>query len=106
MKELIRPIITNNNEIIFHVYWYGNITRKHLLCINSYLKTQDLLKTKLWVWLDYKTSSTANINIIPKHKNIEIKKYIPDKEAKNTLFENNSYINRINVYSKCSYFYV
>ena len=27
----------NNEEIIFHVYWYGILSRKQLLCINSYL---------------------------------------------------------------------
>ena len=79
---------------IYHVYWYGNLTRKQLLCINSYLKTQDLKKTKLWVWLDYKTFTDKNINIIPKHNNIEIKKYTPTEEAKGTLFENNSHLNQ------------
>ena len=78
--------------IIFHVYWYGDISRKQLLCIKSYLKTQNLEKTKLWVWLDYKTFSNKNVDIIPKHKNIEIKKYIPNNEAKYTPFENKSFI--------------
>jgi len=75
------------------VYWYGNISRKQLLCIKSYLKTQNLEKTKLWVWLDYKTYTEKNINLIPKHQNIEIKKYVPNIEAKNTLFENKKFIN-------------
>jgi len=84
----------DNNIIIFHVYWYGDISRKQLLCINSYLKTQNLEKTKLWIWLDHKTFSNKNVEIIPKHKNIEIKKYIPNKEAKNTLFEKYSHLNQ------------
>jgi len=88
---------SDKNEItIFHVYWYGILTRKQLLCINSYLKTQDLEKTKLWVWLDYKTFIDTNLNLIPKHKNIEIKKYVPDSEAKGTLFENKKFINNEN----------
>ena len=54
----------DDDIIIFHVYWHGDISRKQLLCINSYLKTQNLEKTKLWVWLDYKTFSNKNVNII------------------------------------------
>ena len=30
------------NITVFHVYWYGTITRKQIASINSYLKTQDL----------------------------------------------------------------
>ena len=83
-----------DNIIIFHVYWYGNISRKQLLCIKSYLKTQNLEKTKLWVWLDYKTFTDKNVDIIPKHKNIEIKKYIPNNEAKNTPLEKYQHLNQ------------
>ncbi len=82
------------NPLFFHVYWYGKITRKQLLCIKSYLATQNLNKTKLIVWLDYKNGyNENNINIIPKHINIIIKKFIPDKLAKGTLFEGKHYIN-------------
>ena len=47
--------LQNNETVIYHVYWYGEINRKQICSINSYLKTQDLNNTKLWVWLDYKT---------------------------------------------------
>ncbi len=83
----------DDSIIIYHVYWYGYITRKQLLPIKSYLKTQDLKKTVLWVWLDFETYSEKNINLIPKHKNIVVKKYIPNNEAKNTFFENKKFIN-------------
>ena len=92
-KNKLNFYLDKDEITIFHVYWYGNLTRKQILCINSYLKTQNLEKTKLWVWIDYKTFTEENINLIPKHKNIEIKKYIPDIEAKETLFENNKHIN-------------
>ena len=85
----------DNEQIIYHVYWYGKLDRKQLLCINSYLATQNLNRTKLWIWLDYLTYSDSNKEIIPKHKNIEIKKYTPEQEAKETLFENKSFINEI-----------
>lgn len=93
-KNKLNFYLEKDETTIFHVYWYGNLDRKQILCINSYLKTQNLEKTKLWVWLDYKTFTEENINLIPKHKNIEIKKYIPDNESKGTLFENNKHINQ------------
>jgi len=75
------------------VYWYGILERKQICCINSYLKTQDLSNTELWVWLDYKTYELSK-NKVPKHDNIIIKKYIPDEESKGTLFEKNPYLNQ------------
>lgn len=95
-KNKLEYNLYKDEKTIFHVYWYGTLTRKQLLCINSYLKTQNLNKTKLWIWIDYKTYTEENINIIPKHKNIEIKKYTPDIEAKGTIFENKKFINNEN----------
>jgi hypothetical protein len=79
------------NITVFHVYWYGTITRKQIASINSYLKTQDLKKTELWIWLDYSCYDTQ-IHLIPNHQNIKIKKYEPLKESVNTLFENKTYL--------------
>jgi len=93
-KNKLNFYLDKDEITIFHVYWYGKLDRKQILCINSYLKTQNLSKTKLWVWLDYKTFTEENINLIPKHKNIEIKKYIPNEEAKGTLFEKNPHLNQ------------
>ena len=75
------------SKTIFHVYWHGKLNRKQLCCINSYLKTQDLSNTELWVWLDFLTYNKS-FSIVPKHKNIILKKYVPDIEAKNTPFRN------------------
>lgn len=83
-----------NNSFYFHVYWYGKLDRKQLLCIKSYLVTQNLEKTKLIIWLDYLNGyNDNNINLIPKHDNIIVKKYIPNELSKRTLFENKSFIN-------------
>jgi hypothetical protein len=76
---------------LFHVYWYGKITRKQIASINSYLKTQDLVNTELWVWID-DSWHDFQINLIPKHTNIKIKKYEPLKESVNTLFEKKQYL--------------
>ena len=47
--------LPENEKTIYHVYWYGTLGRKQILCINSYLATQDLKNTELWVWLDFET---------------------------------------------------
>lgn len=83
-----------NKPFYFHVYWYGKLDRKQLLCIKSYLVTQNLEKTKLIIWLDYLNGyNNNNINLIPKHNNIIVKKYVPNELSKGTLFENKSFIN-------------
>ncbi len=82
-----------DESIIFHVYWYGRITRKQILCINSYLYSQDLNHSKLYVWLDYLTWENSDRHLIPKHQNIEIKKYIPRELAIETNWENKNFIN-------------
>jgi len=84
--------LPKKEKTIYHVYWYGELKRKQICCINSYLKTQDLYNTELWVWLDYKTYEISKNNV-PKHSNIIIKKYIPNEEAIGTLFEKHKYIN-------------
>ena len=47
----------------------------------SYLKTQDLANTQLWVWLDYKTYELSK-NIVPKHDNIFVKNIFLMKKQK------------------------
>ena len=84
--------LKNKDELtIFHVYWYGNINRHQLLCINSYLATQNLKNTELWVWLD-KDTFDENCNKIPKHKNIKIKKYDLNDNYVKKLFPINKFI--------------
>ena len=83
----------DNNIIIYHVYWYGILSRKQLLCIKSYLATQNLEKTKLYVWLDFDNGyNQTNIDLIPTCPNIEIKSYNPKIESQGTPFEKKSFI--------------
>ena len=95
--------IENKNKletkIIYHNYWYGNLDRKQLLCINSYLKTQKLANTELWIWLDYEIDNRENIKLIPNHDNIKIKIYNPNIESKNTPFQNKKFLT-FNLYIK------
>jgi hypothetical protein len=80
-----------DEEIPFHVFWRGKIKRKQLLCINSYLYSQNLGNTKLYVWLD--SDYKENSKLIKKHPNIIIKNYDAKKESLNTPFENKNFIN-------------
>ena len=83
----------DDKPLLFHVYWYGELTKKQILCIKSYLVTQDLSKTILIVWLDCELSYTKdNIAKIPKHKNIQVKPYMPDVYAHKTLLSNQKYV--------------
>jgi hypothetical protein len=91
-KNKFNYFLPKDEKTIYHVYWYGKIDRKQICCINSYLKTQDLNNTELWVWLDYETFDISNDNI-PNHKNIKIKKYIPNNEANDSPFENKKFLN-------------
>ena len=80
-----------DEEIPFHVFWRGKLKRKQLLCINSYLYSQNLGNTKLYVWLD--SDYKENSKLIKKHPNIIIKNYDPKKESLNTPFKNKDFIN-------------
>lgn len=88
----INETYCENNKIIFHVYWYGYITRKQIASINSYLKTQNLKKTELWVWLD-DSCFTSETNKIPKHNNIKTISYRANDISKDTPFYNKEFIN-------------
>lgn len=91
-KYKFNNYLKNKNEItLFHVYWYGNIDRHQILCINSYLATQNLNNTKLWVWLDNDTYN-ENCCKIPKHKNIIVKNYDIHDDIVKKLFTINEFI--------------
>tara|TARA_B100000902_G_C27199475_1_gene858278 strand:+ start:93 stop:977 length:885 start_codon:yes stop_codon:yes gene_type:complete len=75
-----------DKHVIYHVYWYGMIGRKQRLCMLSYLATQNLEMSSLWVWLDIETYNMDK-SLIPNHKNIVIKIYNPNTEAKGTPLE-------------------
>lgn len=80
-----------NQDLRFHVFWNGILNRRQLLCINSYLFSQNLSKTTLTVWLD--SNYEHNLKLIPKHPNILVKKYNALQESKGTPFENYDFIN-------------
>ena len=79
-----------SEHIIFHVFWSGKLNRRQLLCIKSYIYSQNLSNTSLYVWIE--SDLSFNKKIIPNHPNIIIKEYNSLQESKNTPFENQPFI--------------
>ncbi len=44
--------IESTKKIVAHTYWYGEIGRKQVFSIKSFLATQDLNRVEVWLWLD------------------------------------------------------
>ena len=77
----------------FHVYSEIK-TEKELLCIESYLSTQNLEKTKLILWSDY--DITSNPLIKPYKDMIELRVYDFNRESKGTILEGNESLENAN----------
>lgn len=94
LKEHSLNFYMPTDEItLYHVYWYGTIGRHEICSILSYLYSQDLSSTELWVWLDKHTYDLSK-NGIPKHENIKVKKYDPTNEATGTPFVDYQYLDQ------------
>ena len=88
--EFIKNINNNSYEYpaeqtIFHIYTEVK-TIKELESIRSFFATQNLNKTKLFVWSDYDISNLECL--APFKKFITFKIYNPIEEAKGTVLEN------------------
>jgi hypothetical protein len=78
-------------HLLFHVFWNGKLSRRQLLCIKSFLYSQNLSNSSLYIWLD--SDYDYNRKVIPKHPNISIKIYNPEIESQHTPFEGQEFIN-------------
>jgi hypothetical protein len=81
----------NNQNLIFHVFWNGKLSRRQLLCIKSYIYSQNMSLSNLIIWLD--SDYEFNEKIVPKHPNIIIKRYNALQESKGSPFEGYEFIN-------------
>lgn len=75
-------------KIIAHAYWYGNIGRKQAFSILSYLATQNLNETEVWLWLDEENGykgyeKNPHLQVILPY--IVVKKYSPWRELKGLI---------------------
>lgn len=80
-----------NEKIIFHTYWYGEIGRKQAFSIKSFLVTQNVDNTELWLWLDEESGfNNYKNNKYLKHllPHIKVKKYNPSTSLYGSPFEN------------------
>jgi hypothetical protein len=85
---------SNENPYYYHVYWYGKLSNKQWLCINSYFATQNNNKTKLIVWIDHENNTTIQeLQIKYQCPRIIFKIYKPCELAKDTPFEGHDFIN-------------
>jgi hypothetical protein len=46
------PAATSSERELCHFYWYGDFSLKQTFAVMSFLATQDLDRTELWLWLD------------------------------------------------------
>jgi hypothetical protein len=68
----------------FHIYSEIR-NEKELLCVKSWIATQNLEKCKLYIWSDY--DITDNKLLMPYMDYVTLKVYDPVKEAKGTILE-------------------
>jgi len=78
-------ISENSFETNFHVYSEIK-TERELLCLESFLATQNLNKSKLFLWSDYDVTENELLKPYKKHINFRI--YDPIKESQGTPLEN------------------
>lgn len=93
--KIIKNLPTDNSiineKVIAHAYWYGKIGRKQAFSILSYLATQDLTRTEVWLWLDEENGYSGyeqNPYLRELLPYINVKKYNPNKELKGLTYFN------------------
>jgi Glycosyltransferase sugar-binding region containing DXD motif len=80
-------VILQEQPLIFHCYWSGKFGAKQTLSIKSFLATQDLLRSQLWLWLDKSNGYDQyenNRHLKPLFSRITVKSYDSTQEAADT----------------------
>jgi hypothetical protein len=74
----------------FHCYWHGTLGAKQSLSIKSFLATQNLDFTQLWLWLDSENGFSGyedNPYLKPLLSCVEVKSYDMTRECRDTPLE-------------------
>jgi hypothetical protein len=74
----------------YHTYWYGPFSLKQAFSIKSFLATQDLKKSELWLWLDAENGYAGYMDnpfLRPFLSFLQVKRFDPEVEARGTPLE-------------------
>jgi len=74
----------------YHLYWYGAFSLKQAFAIKSFLATQDLKNSELWLWLDVErcyTDYKENPFLKPFLRFLQVRCFNPEIEALDTPLE-------------------
>jgi hypothetical protein len=74
----------------FHLYWSGAFGTKQAFCVKSFLATQDLARSELWLWLDGERGydgHAENPILRPLLPFLEVRRFDPEVEAQDTPLE-------------------
>jgi len=77
----------DESSLTFHCYWHGAFTNKQSLSIKSFLATQNLRRTQIWLWLDKMNgydNFEDNPHLKPLLSKITVKSYNADLESLDT----------------------
>jgi hypothetical protein len=86
-SEFLKKIKSVKRDYVVNFHVYSEIkNEKELLCVESFLATQDLEKSKLFLWSDYDVSNNEFLKPYKNYINFRI--YDPIKESKGTPLEN------------------
>lgn len=75
------------------MYWYGVFSLKQAFAVKSFLATQDLNNSELWLWLDVESGHAnyeENLYLRPFLNFLHVKCFDPEVEARNTPLEQRS----------------
>jgi Glycosyltransferase sugar-binding region containing DXD motif len=73
-----------------HLYWRGGLTLKTAFAVKSFLATQDLERTELWLWLDRRSGyhgCRRNPLLRPLLPFLELRQFDPRREVRDTPLE-------------------
>lgn len=81
--------------MLFHVYWSGQVQgggphefhRQAALYVRSWLATQDMSQSKLWIWSHRDLSKDKHAAPFAGHPNIEFKVSTPKEQCRGTVLE-------------------
>lgn len=101
LRESIKFAKAPGEKVIAHTYWYGRIGRKQAFSILSYLATQDLSRTEVWLWLDEENGYEGygeNRYLKELLPFIKVKCYNPRKELQGVRhFQTNIFTSKFNL---------